>query len=326
MGASITAGRRRDRFTVEAPTGITHGRQVNATNTGIAKWGLTAGSLAAASSGTVSTPGTVITEKRFSAGILVTGNNVTIRRCLIEDVAAAAGVIATVRAANVRFEDCTIRPSSGSCWQGIFGEDGGGYDGLIISGCDVSGCENNMSLNDSPSSVTVEYSYIHDSSNVSNPGGHQDCIEVYGGTNILFTKSRITHNNMDTATFNLAPWSGPSYVNGCNIFDCFIDGGNQVVLEDAQSRDTGGYVRNLRVLRCDIGGHQNPAVGRYIAWSQSDGEADADGPAVSRPRHETEAALAATPNGYLWPSTGPDVNRWAECQDLTPDLSGQIAL
>lgn len=306
--------------------GITHGRQVNATNTGIAKWGLTAGALTAAASGTISANGTVITERRFSSGVFVSGNNVTLRRCLIEDVGAAAGVIVKIAGTNVTLEDCTIRPSSGSCWQAILGEDGTNYSGLLITGCDVSGCENNMSLNDSPSSVTVEYSYFHDSRNTSNPSGHKDCIEVYGGTNVLFSKSRITHNDMDTATFNLAPWSGPSYVDGCNIFDCFIDGGNQVVLEDAQSRDTGGYVRNLRVLRCDVGGHQNPATGRYSAWSQSDGEADADGPPVSRPRHETEAALAAAPNGYLWPSTGPDVNRWAECQDLSPDLTGQIAL
>src|SRR5688572_5680576 len=163
-----------------APTGITHGRQVNATNTGIAKHGLTRAGLSPLAQGTFSTNGQTFTERLITAGMVVSGDDITFRRCQIEDAGSADGKVIQVSGARVKFEDCTIKPTSGSCYMGIHSETA--VD-LWVAGCVFSNFENAISINDDVLRFLMEDSYLHTPSGVSNPGdAHKDLIEIYGCT------------------------------------------------------------------------------------------------------------------------------------------------
>lgn len=288
---------------------ITHGSQVNASNTGIAALGLTDGDLASTAGTTYSTNGQTVTNKLFTDTITVSGSNIILQGCKFTFGGGANTKCLVVTGTNVTVRNCTILPSSGSWYMGIHATGG---TGLTVDACDISGCENNMSVDAGVDSVTVQYSYLHAASNASNPSGHRDALELYGGSGHVVKLSRLTHPAGETAVINIAPWFGSASVANASIDDCFIDGGNMHFVVDLQST---GSITNTRVRRNKMGGHTDPAViGRYAALNDVDGRGIVN----------TEAALAANPNAILWPTTGPDVNRWDECSDLVPDLTGQI--
>lgn len=291
-----------------APAGIQHGREVNATNTGIAKHGLVRSGLTPLAGGTFSTNGATYTERLITGGMLVTGNDVTFRRCQIEDTGAGAS-IAEIEGARVKFEDCTITPTSGSTWTGIvswFAQD------LWVTGCNIFGCENNISLNDDVNNFLLEFSYVHDASGASQADPHKDSIELYGTSNTILRKNRITHPALETCAINIAPWSAGVSATNILIEDNFIDGGHEHIIVDLQAPATS--LTGVKVLRNDMGGHTTytSEFGRYIAFRSDYNFC------------ETQAQQNATPTLVLCPTSGPDVNRWAECSDITPDRTGQV--
>jgi hypothetical protein len=282
---------------------------VNATNTGIAGKGLVSGDLTPQAGTTVNTPGTTFLRRRFTSTVTVAADNVTFRECLFTHGGGSLtrGINHTA-GANLLVEDCTIVPSSGSWYFGIAL---GGGDDTIIRRCDISNCENNLLIESDD--VLLEFSYLHDSSNASNPSGHRDAIEVYSGSNMHIRMNRITHPAGETAAINIAPWSGGSDVDNCLVEDNFIDGGNMHVVIDLQSS---GDITNTRFKRNKFGGHTDPGVvGSYFALNNVQG----------RPAYDTELELAGNVSGILWSTDDldPDRNTWDECDDLIPDRTGE---
>ena len=291
-----------------AAGGITHGQQMNASNTGIAYAGLTVGQLTTAGSTTYSTAGQVITNMYFTGPVVLNAANITLRNCQVEASGSSTKAV-EVTASGVLIENCTIiAPGATSGYMGIHM----GGTNLTVRRCDISKFENNMTIEGGP--TLVEYSYLHDSSNVSNPTGHRDCCEIYAGDDVTLRMNRMVHPAGETSVINIAPWYGATNVLRCTVQDCFLDGGNMITLVDLQST---GVINFPRFLRNKLGGHTDPAVlGRYAALNNADNRAIVG----------TAAAQTSDPNAILWPTTGADVSYWDECADLTPNRTGQIVL
>lgn len=289
---------------------ITHGQQVNATNTGVTALGLVDGNLTTVAGATYSTGnnGQTISNRLFTDQVIVSGSNITLQGCKFRWAGAANAKAVVVTGSNVTLRNCTILPSSSSWYMAV---SAAGGSGLLIEACDISGAENLLTIDAGVNSVTVQYSYMHDSSNVADPSGHRDVIEVYGGTGHNIRMNRLMHPSGETSVINVAPFFGATSVASVSVDDNMIDGGNMHFVVDLQST---GTITNTRVRRNRMGGHTDPAVlGRYAALNDVDGRGLVD----------TEAALTAAPNKILWPVTGADVNTWAECSDLAPDRTGQ---
>ncbi len=293
----------------------------NASNTGLAGAGISESSLVAQGAITYGTSnnGQTITGKKFTGTVAVSASNFTLRGCLIEVGGGDYGV-RVKGGSNFLLEDCTIRTTGSAGYTGVLTE-GGSF--TTVNRCNISMFENGMSLNGG-TDFTLDSSYIHHTKPQS--GGHTDAVEIYGGSRIVLKNSTIMDlpfSNGSTSAVNIAPWWGSTIVDECTVQDCFLDGGNMHVVVDLQST---GYIRHVRFLRNKMGGHSKPDVGG-IYWALN----NADGRSIV----QTEAALQASPNSILWPTSGPDVNRWDYCRngpfkadynltDLTPDRTGQI--
>lgn len=291
---------------------ISHGQQINAGNTGIGALGLVDGNLTTVAGATYSSAnnGQTISNRLFTDTVTISGSNITLQGCKFRWGGAQNAQAVVVTGTGVTLKNCTIAPSSSSWYTGVRASGG---SGLTIDACDISGAENNLTIDAGVNGVTVQYSYLHGASNLADPAGHLDCVEIYGGSNHVLRMNRLTHPATETATINIAPFVASTNVSNVAIDDNFLDGGIEHILVDLQS--TGGSITNTRVRRNRMGGHTDPGtLGRYSALY------DVDGRGVVR----TEAALSSSPNSILWPITGGDENRWAECEDLVPNNAGQI--
>lgn len=291
---------------------IAHGSEVNAANTGIAGAGLDAGDLTTTAGTTYSTNGQTIEGRRFTSTVTITGDNVTLRNCLFDFAGGAStrAIIVGAAASGALVENCTVAPASGSYYHGVLID---GAVGTTIRACDIARCEN--AIEDDGDDTVIELSFLHIGDATSNPGGHVDYIEVYAGDNHTIRRNRIGDDTVDvTAAINVAPWYSAVSVDGVDIDDNFIDGGNVHVLVDLQSS---GSINNVRVRRNKMGGHTNVGVfGRYAPLQNND----------SRDLVDDDAAQALDPDAILWPSSGADVNTWDECSDLTPDNTGDAII
>jgi hypothetical protein len=301
---------------------ITHGRQISAANTGIAKWGLTTANLTAFSGSLVA--GTTYYRRRITSGITIDQPNVTFDQCLFDPPGDAASPIIGVDASGFVLRDCTLKPSSGSRRHGVTGLAGG--SGLLITGCDISFCVNNINLEDwvRTSTATIEYSYCHDSSNASNPGDHRDCIEIYSGDSIMIRKCKLTHPADETSVINAVPFNEFQSVTNLTVEDCYLDGGNMhyvigAIYSTPQSNASTTYVKNMKCKRNDQGGHTAPFAlsggGRYWTANLANGVTGFT---------DSLAAQVADDRLVYFPMTGGDVSHWVDCSDLSPDKSGQI--
>lgn len=310
MAITIQGVKRKDRNTIEPGEGaVVHGRDVHAdgSNTGIAGIGVSSGSLTNTGATTYSTNGQTITGRRFTGTVSITGSNITLSGCQI-DLAGSFSKGIYVTGNNVTIEDCTIFATSGQSMYMCIHASGG--TGLMIRRVNATGGENVVTIE--TSGVTIEDSYLHHPSNASNPGGHKDVIEVYGGSDTLIQRSRLVHDADETAVINIAPWFGSTSVANTIVQDCYIDGGIMHFVVDLQSTGTITYTK---VLRNDMGGHTAPGViGRYAALNNSDGRSVVN----------TQAAQNSAPNSILWPTSGGDQSYWVDCADLSPDRTGQV--
>lgn len=290
---------------------VTHGRDISAANTGITGAGVSQSSLATITGGvTYSTNGQTITGKLFTDSVTVSADDVTFENCMFTSI-GANNFMLRVNGSGCTVDHCTFLPTSGhSSYEGIYTE----QTGLTVTRCDISGCENNITTAAGSGDINILECYLHNPVSPDNPSGHHDNIEVYGGATVNIERCRVTMQANETAVINVAPWSSGAFVSDLTISDNYLDGGNYLVLVDLQSQGTGGTIQRTRVLRNDMGGHQNPANHRYWAVSDNDG----------RGFVETEALLIASPNKILWPTSGSDVNTWVDSSDLSPDLTGQI--
>jgi hypothetical protein len=296
--------------TTTAPvTAITHGRQVNATNTGIARAGLTRSQLTASGSINATTAGQVITGKNITGKVTITADNVTLKNSWVQNSGSGA-VLIDVLGNNFTMENVTASPGAGNAaYQCVWVEGGTGHK---IIGSNLSRCENLISLNDS-GAVTIDQNYLHESAALG--GGHKDGIEVYAGDNVQITRNRIEHPSFtETAAINVAPWSGSSHVDGLNVTDNYIDGGHMHFVLGVLSS---GYIRDIKIKRNDFGGHTTLAVGGYYwAINLYSGVAG---------HVQTDAEQTAARTKVVFPDSGADANYWVNCADMSPNRSGQIA-
>ena len=313
----------------------------DATNTGLAGAGISEASLV--TTGVQSTYGTAfngqtISGKKFTSGILVTGQNITFSGNLFELPAGAGSTSLEcgVGCSNLLVLNNTFR-TSGSATSGIFeplkNRDGGSW---TIRGNDASHGENIITtFNDN---ALIEGNYLHAPFS-NNPAGHNDTIEVYGGTGIIIRNNTIlmdhtVQNQSPTAPINVAPWTGSgsqANVTNFDLLDNYIDGDWFLpVLLDTQQ--AGAHtLTNIRILRNRFGGHNGP--GAYgTGFGGSVQAIENIGGAMTRKTTDTAGA-----DQYYTPTSGPDANIWFYCTNnpftiiagwspgnLSPDRSGQV--
>lgn len=291
---------------------ITHGSQINATNTGIAGVGLTAGDLTTAPGQHYTTNGQIIEGLRFDGTntVWLEGDGIILRKCLFDFAGTGGSYGLKIQGANCVVEDCTFAPAGASSYYiGIVVGDSLNASGTTIQRCDLSKCQNSLTLQSDD--VVIDQCFLHTASTVSDPGGHNDFIEIYGGNNVLIKRSRIGDTSLtDDAAINITPFFTGVTVDGVTIQDCFLDGGTEHILVAVQSPALD--VTNVRVFRNKMGGH-TVGVGSYNSVSNSLGGIA-----------NTEAAQISNPHDVWVPITGADVNYWDECSDLTPDRTGEI--
>jgi hypothetical protein len=246
----------------------------------------------------------------------VTGNGNIFKKCVFKVSGGASGHVVQLHGTDNLFEDCVSYTTSGSRETGwrIWEE----AHRTILRGCESYGSEQGFAVNDLNQDSLIEYCYFHDSNN-STSGGHLDGVELYGGIRTVVRRNNITFAAVPTAAINIAPYGNGTYIDEIDIYENFIDGGQNCILVDLQEAPQGEalYIHNVRVYRNWMGGHQYIPDGRYSAASLR---------APNNVTAETLAAQVADPTKVYWPTSGPDVNRWWNCADLTPDNTGQIII
>lgn len=296
-------------------SGITHGRQILAdgSNTGIAGAGLTSGDLTVSGGGTYVVNGTTVTDTWFTSGVVLEGDDITFRNCLFSYAGDANELVVEMIGDRGLLENCTILPTGGtSFYKGVqIGTEASPAD-CVVRACDISRCENLLVLQGADD--IVEECFLHTVDATSNPASpHLDGIELFSGSDHIIRRNRIggVNDPDENGAINLSPFFGAISVDGMDVLDNYIDGGNAHILIDVQST---GTVTNVRVLRNDMGGHTENGVTPYVAFQDNDG----------RGTVETAAAQALDTEAVLWPTSGPDANTWVDCDDLTPDRTGEL--
>ncbi len=284
---------------VVAPV-VGSGQSINATNTGLAYAGVLESALTSMAAQTVTTGNQTITGKTITGMLKLSGDNITVRNCVIVNSGASAfGVV--MDGANCRLENCVVRrPANASMLCSVIV----GGTNAVISRCDLSGGENIVTSEGV--GTVIEDSYLHDISIISNPSGHADVVEVYDGSATIRRNRMVMGATVD-GVVNIAPYSAGMAVTSCLIDDNFMDGGQAHVLIDNQA----GGISNVKVRR---NGHTASSGGfpAYNALQNNDG----------RPIVTTEAAQASNPDAILW-GTEADKNVWGETGSLVPNQTGQ---
>jgi hypothetical protein len=235
-------------------TTITHGNQINASNTGVP-----AGVTLTPASGTVtlSTPGAVWEGRDLTGSLEITADNVTVRNCRIR---LNSGYFAIQNSGkNLLVENCEIFSPSGA-YTGIAGSN------MTVRSCDIHNFENGIGAG---SNVIVEESYIHDL--YYGPGAHVDGIEWQSsGSNSVIRRNRIVLGD-DTGCVNITPYNGGS-ANDNTVQDNLFSGGTYSLYIRG---DGGGSVNgvtvtgNVWVKGSYVHGTQSIVDASGIVWSNN---------------------------------------------------------
>lgn len=291
------------------------GEARNATNTGLAGDGVAASSLTAVSGqityGT-SYNGQTISLKSYTGQVTITGSHITIKDCKMTN-GGLNSVGFELHGDHNTVQNCDITAPSGQSM----------YEPVWVFGDSNSVIRNNISRGENllttyGTQVTITENYMHNVALDSNPSDHPDGIEVYGGGPTAITNNRIEEDNQYDAPVNVAPY-GSYTVTNLTVQGNFLDNGQSVILLDNQNPN--GFIHNTRVEGNAFGGHQCPSSNPQCFYIYHPSDND-DGRAFV----QTPAELAANPNAVLWPTTGTDVNKWEENNDLTPDKDGQVVI
>ena len=296
---------------------------MNATNTGYAGDGLTAADLTPVAGAYVTYGsafnGQTITRKAFAGEVDITGNNITIKDCSLTNGGKDTFGF-NLFGDNDRVDHCTITsPAGQSMYEPVFFQpqsNGGQATFNNIS-------RGAQAMTTYGTDVTFANNWTHDTSIASDSTQHPDGIEVYGGNcatgdtcvdNIRILDNRIEEDNPYDAPVNVAPWGGYK-VQGLTIAGNFLDNGQSDVLLDNQngtcSGASGDCLVNTRVIGNAFGGHQCPSSNPQCFH-------------IFHPtllyenRAFTQSAPAAGTytNNVQFPTSGPEVNRWEESNDI----------
>lgn len=291
---------------------VTHGRQIDASNTGLNFNLIDPNSLTPMPGyHEFTTPNQIIEGKLFDDRVDLNASGIIMRNCMfVGGGLNKFGIV--VLADNITIEGVDIHAASGTSWYtGLFITDAA--DGTLINRCDISGGDNN-STNYGINTV-YRQSYIHDADTLGDPTDHPDNIEVYGGSAEFDMCNLPMGVEKYDASINIAPYGGRS-VTHVNIHDCVLDGGQAHIIASGG----GDPVTNVKILRNDCGGHTNPdtdfSFGIYMLasyWTIS---------GLCETQAEQDASGGVK---ILCPSSGADANYWRGCDDLVPNLTGQVA-
>ncbi len=293
-------------------SGITHGQQANASNTGIAGVGLTAGDLTSAPGQHYTTNNQIIEGLRFTGDntVWLEGDGIILRKCLFDFAGTGGSYGLKIQGADCIVEDCTFAPATGSSYYiGIVVGDSLNAARTIVRRTNIGNCQNALTLQSDD--VVIDRCYLHHGNTISDPGGHIDFIELYGGNRVTIQRSRVGDTTLtDDAAINITPFFSGVSIDDVTIQDCFLDGGTEHVLVAVQAPAVD--VTRVKLFRNKMGGH-TVGVGSYNAVSN----------ALGGIAH-TAGEQATSPHNVWVPITGPDVNYWDECTGLTPDRTGEI--
>ena len=177
----------------------------DATNTGYLG---SMGDLTDLAGGTISTPGTVIENRRIIDAIRPNAGNITIRNCVL--LAGWFGVDATSAASNLRIEDCTV-VGGANCGIAL-----SGMTGAMVRRCNISGGSDGMKVGGV--GITVRDNFIHDLD--TSPGSHNDGIQCATGSGLTFRHNWI--HSPDTSC--IAMFSGQGTWTNVAIEDNYLTG------------------------------------------------------------------------------------------------------
>jgi chitodextrinase len=213
--------------------------------------GVPAGTTLTPSGGlTITVAGTVIDGRDITGQVVVNAPNVTIRNSRIR---SNAMWVIDNNSTGLLVEDSEIinRPVSGqpNCHNGI------GNSNFTVRRTEITGCENAMNI-DSPGSVTLEDTYIHDldttgPSYVWGNTPHTDGIQIGpSASNLVFRHNTIdpTASGGATSAIIMSTDSPPN--SNFRFEDNYIDGrGASYAIYAPRQQTTGGYINRNRMYR-----------------------------------------------------------------------------
>lgn len=293
-----------------------HGIQMGESNTGLNYRGVSRSSLTPTlGPQTYSTANQTIQGKYFDNTVHISANNITVQDCLMEGGALNRfGFVVDSGVTGTTFSGVTVRKGVNASWY-ICMFVSPTASGTVATRCDLSGGKTQFTNHGDNTQLT--YSYLHDTDLTSDLTNHPDNIEWYGGSNGLIQYCSLPMGIIQfDASINIAPFS-TYVVNGLNIYDNWIDGGQAQIICNGGSNS----VTYVQVLRNLFGGHSNPdtvqSFGIYMPASYWAAQGICD-----------TAAQQTASSGvkFLWPSSGADANYYTGCSDLSPDKTGLIAM
>lgn len=300
--------------------GITHGRQINASNTGLNYNGINPSTLTPVSGPQeYSTPGQVISGKSFNNTVYISGDNITIRNCkILYGGDASFGV--SIQANNVTVEGCLITAPTGQSLYEPIAIDGS-TTGATIHRCDISRGAQFITTN--AFNVTIIENYMHDCATDSDRTQHPDGIEVFGSQNTVIARNWLSMGTDPNVSYydgvvdiGAIPNDMHPNVAGCTVEDNYLQGGQEIILTD-NTHDTAGKITNLIVRRNDMDQLTDAGSGQQY-FGPGHALLDYDG----HPIVQTAAAQAANPFAILWPTSGPDANHWVNPSNISPSWAG----
>ncbi|MBD3947148.1 DUF4082 domain-containing protein [Nocardioides ganghwensis] len=202
----------------------------DATNTG------TTGTLTADSRTTLSTPGEVIENKRFSERILIRANNITLRNVQVDGGIDIGDELSGITLDHVRAESAGVTSSDNVTIQYSHLKAHNG-DALYVSGWDGVQTTN----------LTVKHNFI-DRPTFTSSDAHWDGIQMRGVRNV-----DIYCNNFDVGAwqyeYNVLIYSEPAFGGNYNIAvdSNWLNGGNFAIMGGASVPD--GYTITNNKLR-----------------------------------------------------------------------------
>ncbi len=178
----------------------------------------------------VSTNGTVIDSKTITTGLVITGDNITIRKCLIRATGFFWNVLNDYDGGtNLLIEDCEIDSLDNTT-----GDSAINCANTTVRRCDIHSAIDGMKVG---TNVTIEDSYIHDLTVFGD--SHNDAIQCLGTTGLTIRHNTIICPAGGTSAILLSTGSA-SDMRNILINDNLLAGGAYTVY--------GGYQSGVDVL------------------------------------------------------------------------------
>jgi hypothetical protein len=256
--------------------------------------------------------GQTISLKSYTGQVTISGSHITVKDCqLTHGGMNSVGFL--LHGDHNTVQNCDVTAPAGTSL----------YEPVWVYGDSNQVLRNNISRGENllttyGTNTTIADNYMWGVAVSSDPGGHPDGIEVYGGGPTAITNNRIEEDNQYDAPINVAPYDKYT-VTDLTVQGNFLDNGQSIILLDNQNPS--GFIHNTRIEGNAFGGHQCPSSNSQC-FSIYHPALNDDG------RHfvQTTASLTTDPNAVVWPTTGSDVNKWEENTDLSPNKDGQVVI